>query len=159
MFNESFWVLASFAVFIGLVFRSLKAIILRILDERALKIIHDLNEAAKIKGEALVMLETIQKEHANIKQDAKDIIDKATAESQSILEEAKKQAERITKKRLELAIERIAQQEEQIIRDIKAEAVDSALVIVQQKLIDELDKNIKLDLIDYSIKSLKKFVH
>ncbi|WP_039458218.1 F0F1 ATP synthase subunit B family protein [Candidatus Jidaibacter acanthamoebae] len=159
MFNEGFWVLASFIIFIGAIFKPVKAIVLKTLDERTDKIIHDLNEAAKIKENALSMLQAIKIEHDNIKQNAKDILDKAHLEAKSILEESKKQAEKITRKRLELTMQRISQQEQQIIRDIKTEAVDSALAIVQQMLIEDLDKNIKLDLIDDSIKSLKKFVH
>lgn len=159
MFNEGFWVLLSFLIFIGIVFKPAKAILLKTLDDRALKIIHDLNEAAKIKEEAIAMLKVVEAEHASIKQNAKEIIKKAEHEAKVILEESKRQAENITKKRLELAMQRISQQEEQIITNVKTEAVDSALAIVQKMFVEEIDKSIKLGLIDDSIKSLKKFVH
>jgi F-type H+-transporting ATPase subunit b len=159
MFDESFWVLTSFLIFIGFTFKPVKSAILNMLDERQAKVISDLKEASKINTEAQAMLTEIKKQYEEAQTTAKAMVEKANSEAKAILQEAKKEAIKITKKRIELVIQKISYQEEQLIREIKQEAINSAISSVNQMLLDDLDKETKLSLIDESINSLKKFVH
>lgn len=157
--TEGFWVLASFIAFIALVFKPAKNALLQMLDDKAMHIMHKLEEAAKVRKEAEDLLQAVQQQQAATQVEMAAILSKAKLEAESLIEDAKLEVEHITAKRRELALQKIAQEEMNIITDLKGEVLEESLKIVKKLLITELSNSSKMEMIEASINNLNKLVN
>ena len=89
---ESVWVAIGFVVFIALVWRKAGAALGGMLDERSAKIRADLEEAKKLRDEAVAELKTYQRLHREAADEARAIVKAAEATAERIRETAEKKA-------------------------------------------------------------------
>jgi F-type H+-transporting ATPase subunit b len=157
--NETVVVAIAFLVFIPLVFKPVKKAVLTMLDERAAVAVKVLKEAEELHTKAQMLLKEAEEHYATALKDSKDIVQKASEEAHSILDEANKEVERIVKKKTELSIVRISQQERQIVDDIKSSAIQLAVSQIQDSIMDELGKEAQISLIENGIKEAKKLLN
>jgi F-type H+-transporting ATPase subunit b len=156
---ETTVVAVAFIIFMALIFKPAKRFLLSMLDTYAAEAIQKLEEAQQIHKEAQAIYSDIKKQSEQAKTDSKEILQKAKKEAEAIINEGKKELERITNKKAELTLSRIAQQEKQIIEDLKSEAINIALEKVQVALLNELDSEAQMSLIENGIRQVKKLVH
>ena len=93
MFDQAFWVLIAFVIFVSISFRSAKKLIISALDRRTEEIKKRLQEAENIRNEAKEIV------GVNIKK-----LETAKKEVATILSEANKEAEMQKKKALENSV-------------------------------------------------------
>ncbi|RZI45389.1 hypothetical protein EDM53_05385 [Rickettsiales endosymbiont of Peranema trichophorum] len=159
MLNEGMLLLLSFVLLGVIVFGRLKYILFQFLGRKHQDVAQAFEEAAKVKMDALRLLEQIEIQYHQVQKDVKDIVHQAQQEANDIIQEAEDRAAKLLARRTELAMNNIMHQECQIINDIKTEAINSTLVKVSKMFAEELEYATKLELIDDGIKSLKKIVH
>ena len=157
--NESLVGAVAFAIFVALVYRPVKRLLVSMIDEYTAQAITKLEEAGAILKDAKAMSLDIQKQYKQAKIDSADIMKKAKLEATSLIEDARKEVENMTAKKTEMALERIAQQEKQMVEDLKKEAIALAISTVEEGLLKELDKSAQNSLINHGIKEVKKLVH
>jgi F-type H+-transporting ATPase subunit b len=156
MLNETVVVALAFATFIPLVYKPAKNAILNMLDNYTADTIKNIEHAKHMYEQAKHMHDEITKKYNEAEQNAKAIISKANEEANLILAEAKREVEKITAKKTELALARINQQEKHIMEQLKDSIVEQALTNVNEMIAKELDSNAQLSLIDESIKKISK---
>ncbi len=140
MFSDpSLWVALGFFIFIAiLIYKKLPALLIHSLDERALRIKEELDEAEQLRSEAQFLLVSYQK-----KQRA------ASAEMDAIIEKAKKMAheqassmtesvEKMLDRRKASAQARIEQLKHDLLNDLRQRSAD--VVIIAAHLIIEQNK-------------------
>lgn len=159
MLQESFFISLSFFMFVALIYKPLKRSLISILDKKISSISKYIEDSTSVRSEALLLLEKIKDQHMTAQEDAKKIVAIAEEEAKQIVLEAEQEVARITKKRIELAMQRVTQEEENIINSIKAEALEAAVARVEMMLLKELDTNSKTDMIDDSIRAVKRLLN
>ena len=151
--SETFWVAVAFFIFVALIFKKAKKILIESLDKRIEEIKKRINEAKELKTEAENNLNEAKRNLKKMVDDKKRIINEANEEAKNLenklLNEEKIYSERF-KKRIS---DRIEQSKNQTINDIKKLALDISIKSIKDLLNNE--KEIKDDqLISKSITNL-----
>lgn len=155
MFSDpTFWVLVAFVIFVALVWKPGAKAVTQMLDERADKIRADLEKAAKLREEAQALFAEYQQKQRDALKEAEAIVASAKAEAERLSAQAAADLETSLKRREQLALQRIAQAEQQAMADVRAAAVDLALSATQKLLTDKLDTARHEALIEGAIKEL-----
>jgi len=145
-FDEAFWVAVSFFIFIALVVRPVGRALAKQLDGRAAKIKLELDEAVRLKEEAQAVLALYQRKHKKTIEEAEEIISHAQHEAERVAAIAKDNLEKDITRRTEIAIEKIAQAEANVLREIKENAVDitinAAKAIIEENIGQETAEEI-----------------
>lgn len=152
--DPTFWVLVSFIIFVGLVWKPGSKAVAQMLDDRAEKIRSDLEKAAKLREEAQALFAEYQKKQRDALKDAEAIVAAAKAEAEALSKQAVADLEASLKRREQLALQRIAQAEVQATADVRAAAVDLAMAATRKILTDKLDAGRQDALVDAAIKEL-----
>jgi F-type H+-transporting ATPase subunit b len=153
------WVAAAFILFVVLVWKPASRVIVSSLDERAARIEKELNEAARLREEAQGLLAQYQKKHRDALKEAESIVAHARAEAERLSQQAARDLETSLKRREDLAMQRIAQAEQQAAADVRAAAVDVAIAATERLLKEKLDGAKGDALIDQAIKELPAKLH
>ena len=124
--HGSFWVFIAILIFAVLFAGRIGRPLAAMLDARGHAVRAALDEAARLKAEALAMLADAKARQAQALIDAKDILASAHAEAGRMAEELARDAEAIAKSREQLALERIAAAEKAAVADVRAAAIDIA---------------------------------
>jgi F-type H+-transporting ATPase subunit b len=154
--NETFLVAVATVLFVGLIFKPIRKLIVAALDRHTAEAIKNLNEANKMYEDALHLYNAIKQQHQEAQQNVKDIIAKAKEEAEVLISEASQEVERITKKKSELAMARIVQQEKHIMEFLKDAIINDAIIRVQTLVAQELDMNAQLSMLESNIKQATK---
>lgn len=155
MFSDpTFWVLVAFVIFVALVWKPGAKAVTQMLDERADKIRADLEKAAKLREEAQALFAEYQQKQRDALKEAEAIVASAKAEAERLSAQAAADLETSLKRREQLALQRIAQAEQQAMADVRAAAVDLALSATRKLLTDKLDTARHEALIEGAIKEL-----
>ena len=111
----------------------------RKLDERAVRIKAELDEARELRDEAQTLLASYERRQKEVRAQAEDIVTAARAEAQKAAEAAKEEIRRSVARRMHTAGEQIAAAEQAAVRQIKDRAVTVAVAAAG----DVLRANIK----------------
>lgn len=154
--NPLFWVLISFTIFFAVVlYYKVPAIIGKTLDERAEAIRKELDEARKLREDAQALLADYQRKAREAETEARSIIEQAKKEAEALAAESRKSLTESVERRSKLAEEKIARAEAQAVAEVRASAVDTALVAAQELLKARTGGAAADALISQSIKDLK----
>lgn len=159
MFNETTVVAASFVLFVIALFKPAKNAILAFLDEKVQEAVKGIEEAKAMRKEAEEYFSQAKHKLSDAEKTALEIVESATARATAILTHVEEEVKVLAEKKSQIAMARIAQQEKQIIEEIKREAVELAMQHVQEALVDELDAGAQMSLIEHSIKNAKRMVN
>ena len=122
------WVAIAFLVFVGmLAYLGVHKQIVAALDNRANKIKAELEEARRLKDEAMALLTQYQRKRQEAEIEAQSIITGAKAEAERLSAEAKVKAEEFVARRTKMAEQKIAQAEAQAAAEVRAAAADAAV--------------------------------
>jgi F-type H+-transporting ATPase subunit b len=129
-----------FVIFVGIiVYFGVPGLLARKLDERAVRIKAELDEARELRDEAQTLLASYERRQKEVRAQAEDIVTAARAEAQKAAEAAKEEIRRSVARRLHTAGEQIAAAEQAAVRQIKDRAVTVAVAAAG----DVLRANIK----------------
>lgn len=150
-FDETFWVGASFLIFMGIFVKLFGRLVLNLLDGRAEKIKDELDEALKLKEEAQALLASYERKHREIEKEAAEIVTHAEEESKLIAEQSEKSLDESLNRRVEMAMQKIASYETSILQELRGNAVDVILNSVQELIAKNMDKATAQTLITQAI--------
>lgn len=126
--NTNIVVGIGFVLFVGiLLYYKVPGMITSRLDERAVKIRRDLDEARALRDEAQTLLAGFERKQKEVKALAEEIVTAARAESERAAVAAKEDIRRSVERRLATAAEQIAAAEKAAIRQVKDRAVTVAV--------------------------------
>ena len=117
-----------FVIFVGiLIYVGVPGMITRKLDERAVRIRAELDEARALRDEAQTLLAGYERRQKEVKAQAEDIVVAARSEAENAAEAAKEEIRRSVARRMQTAGEQIAAAEQAAVRQIKDQAVTVAI--------------------------------
>ena len=151
--SESFWVAIAFLIFVILSFKKIKKILIESLDKQINEIKNRITDIKKIKQEAENNLNEAKKNLKKITNEKKIIINEANKESK-ILQSKLLNEEKISNERFKKKItDRIEQSRNQVISDLKKNALMVSVKSLLELLKSKKNKN-EDDLIAKSITKL-----
>src|SRR6185437_3719427 len=125
------------------------------LDDRAEKIRLDLDRAAKLRTDAQALLAEYQQKQRDALKEAEAILAQAKADAERLSAQAAADLDASLKRREQMALQRIAQAEQQALTEVRAAAVDIAIAAAGKLLTDKLDAGRQHALIEGAIKDLQ----
>jgi F-type H+-transporting ATPase subunit b len=152
--DHHFWVLISMVILIVIVWKPASRAITSALDERAVRIRNELDEARRLREEAEQLLADYQRQEREAVSEAQAIVGHAKAEAERIAAQAARDLEQSLARRQRLAEERIAQTEARAAAEVRATAVDTAIAAAREVIASELDQRRGAALIDSAIAAL-----
>jgi len=126
--DAEFWVAVAFVAFLGvLIYFGVHEMMVKYIDQRRDRIKAELDEALRLKEEALALLAQYQRKQREAEQEAAGIIAGAGAEAERMMAEAKAKMEEFIARRSNMAETKIAQAEAQALADVRAAAAEAAV--------------------------------
>jgi F-type H+-transporting ATPase subunit b len=154
--TAEFWVAVSFFAFLAiLAYYRVPAMITKALDERALSIRKELDEARRLREEAQSLLADYQHKHRNAGQEAEAIVELARQEAEAFAHETRQNLKDTLERRTKQAEEKIARAEAQAVDEVRAAAIDLAVAAAEKVLRERAAGAVGAALVDESIRNLK----
>jgi len=150
------WVAVGFVAFIGLLaYLGVHRQITKSLDGRAERIKAELDEAKKLRDEAVALLADYRRKHREAESEAQEIIDGAKAEAERLAIEAKAKVEEFVARRTQMAETKIAQAEAQAAADVRGAAAEAAVAAAEKILSHETKGKLAAELIAKGIADVR----
>lgn len=128
MFGAEFWVAVAFLLLIaGFVYLGVHKKIAEALDHRAVRIRAELDDARRLKDEAVKLVAEYRAKRESAVKEAEEIVANAKAEAERVAAEAKARMEEFVTRRTQMAETKIAQAEAQALADVRSAAADAAV--------------------------------
>lgn len=157
--NPHFWVNVGGLIFLVFAGPKIWKAMAGMLDQRAMKIKADLDEAQKLKDEAQALLNEYQRKQKDALKEAAEIVETARAVAQRQARDAAANLDAAMARREKLALEKIAQAEAAALAEVRREAVDVATLAAKALMIRQLDDARSSALIDAAIKDVDQRLH
>lgn len=159
-YNSDFTVGIAFVLFIFILwYFDVHKLIFRALDDRALKIRAELDEARRLSEEAQELFADFERRQTQVGELADEIVANARAEAEQAAAHAKSELDISIGRRLKAADEQIAQAEAAAIRAVKDQAIAIAIAAATDVLRERLGEERQQDLIDSAIEDLGQRLH
>ena len=148
--DATFWVAISFLLFVGLLFYfKIPQKIGSTLNQNINDIKKQIEDAEKLKEEAINILNDSEKKLSNSKNEISDMIEKANEDSENNVLKTNKAFHSLMEVRKKNAEQKLKQMKDQALKEIKNESVKIAISSVEKLLKNSVDKT-KLDKIYWS---------
>ena len=155
--NPETWVAIAFVIFVGLLgYLGVHRQLTKALDNRAERIKSELDEARRLKDEAMALLQEYQRKREAAEGEAQSIVTEARAEAGRMAVEAKVKAEEFVARRTRMAEQKIAQAEAQAVADVRAAAADAAVAAAERILTQQAKGDVAADLIAKGVEDVRK---
>lgn len=156
MFQAEFWVAVAFVILMGVFgYFGVHRTILQALDHRRDRIQKELDDARRLKEEAVKLVEEYRARRASAEREAQDIITNAKADAERIASEAKVKMEDFVARRTKTAENKIAQAESQAIADVRAAAAEAAVTAASSIMTQSVKGQVANDLIAKGIQDVR----
>jgi F-type H+-transporting ATPase subunit b len=152
--GAEFWVLVAVVIFVVIVWKPGRRLLLGGLDARATRIRDELEAAQNLREEAERTLAAYQQKEREGAAEAEAIIAHAREEAERVAAQAVRDLEELLLRRQRLAEERIAQEQAGALAEIRALAVDVAIAAARRVIAAGLDQARGAALIDTAITAL-----
>lgn len=154
--NPTFWVGVAFVILMGLMVRAkVPSLITKSLDDRALAIKSELDEARRLREDAEKLLSDYQKKYTDAEKEAQAIVENARREAEALASETRKSLKEGLERRAKMAEDKIARAEAQAVSEVRGAAVDLAVAASQRMLGEKMAGGGGSGMIDQSIRELK----
>ncbi|MFN7039160.1 MAG: hypothetical protein ACK4OM_06330 [Alphaproteobacteria bacterium] len=157
--DEKFWLAISFLLLIIALYKPLKNLLIKMLDERSNAISNELAEARIIREEAEKLLLSYKEKERQLDEHVNKIVQNAEEQVQLMLSKAKNDLDLVLSKRSELTLLKIENYEKEAIKEISNKAVDIAFAAIYNLIKQTDNRNFSNDLIDASIDQISKKLH
>ena len=155
--NPETWVAIAFVIFVGLLgYLGVHRQITKALDNRAERIKSELDEARRLKDEAMALLREYQRKREAAEGEAQSIVTEARAEAGRMAVDAKAKAEEFVARRTKMAEQKIAQAEAQAVADVRAAAADAAVAAAERILTQQAKGEVAAELIAKGVEDVRK---
>ena len=152
--DAKFWTAVAFVIFVLAVFKPIRSIVIKTLDEKILDIKKEILDAEKVKKEAEKLFHEIERRQVKIVEEIKDIDKKADKKISYIKKEINEKFIRRVSRQEELANQKINQMQSDAIKDIKEITITLTLKSISEIIIHKLDNMNKEKLIKSSLDDL-----
>ena len=152
--DPEFWVLVAVVVFAIAVWKPARRAVVGMLDQRAMRIKGELDEARRLRDEAEQLLAEYRHKQGEAAAEAQAIVAHAREEAERIAAQSARDLQAALERRQQLAEERIAQAEAKAVDEIRAVAVDVAIAAAREVIAAEMDENRGGALLDSAIAAL-----
>lgn len=157
--DPHFWVNLGGLIFLAYAGPKIWKVVASMLDQRAMKIKADLDEAQKLKDEAQALLSEYQRKQKDALKEATEIIETAKSVAQRQARDAAANLDAALVRREKLSLEKIAQAEAAALAEVRREAVDVAAQAARLLMVQQLDAARSSALIDAAISDVDKRLH
>lgn len=150
------WVAIAFVIFVGLmIYLGVHKTLAKTLDARAERIKAELDEASRLKQEAVALVESYRRKKQEAEAEAEAIAANAKAEAERVEVEAKARVEEFVARRTKMAETKIAQAEAQALGDVRAAAAEAAVSAAEKILGDTVKGQTAADLLAKGIADVR----
>jgi len=157
--DPEFWVAIAFIIAVGgLIYKGGPGITAA-LDQRALKIKTELDEAQRLREDAQRTLADYQRKQRDALREAEQIVAQARAEAERAAEQAERDLAASLERRQRLALEKIALAESRATAEVRNAAVDVAITAVRRILAETLDQTQRSTILNRAVSELSLFFH
>lgn len=156
--DPHFWVLASFLLFVGLAYKKVSTLGANALDSRTAQIKAELDEARRLREEAEGVLNQYKQKQAQYLKEAEEMLTRARKDAETIAAQAQKDLQVSLDERMKNALEKIAQEENNAITEVRAHVVDVALSSAR-KMIAEQASGAQDKLLASAISDIERKIH
>lgn len=137
--SAEFYVAAGFVIFVAIMlWLGIHKMIAKALDARSEKIATQIEEARSLREEAQTDLAQRQRRQKDAANEAEAIIAQAEEDSRLLMEEANREVERISARREEVALSKIAQARQSALKTVRAEAASIAVKAARRVITESL---------------------
>ncbi len=148
------WVGIAFVLFFLLFGRKIWSALAQMLDDRGVKIRAELEEASRLRQEAEAMLRDAETRRAEALREAQALIEGAKVEAERVAAAAAAEAEASSKRREQMALDRIAAAEKAAVDEVRLTAAEIATIAARQVIAEGLTAEADAQLIDHAITQL-----
>lgn len=160
LYNTDLIVLAAFIIFSGvLIYAKVPGKITGFLDARGQSVQAELTEARRLREEAIEVYASFERKHAEMKEQAARIVEKAKADATLAAEQTKAEIEASIIRRLKAAEDQIASAEAAAIRDVRERATNVAIAAAGDVIAKQMDASRADDLIAKAISAAQDRLH
>ncbi|MGB7256653.1 MAG: ATP F0F1 synthase subunit B [Pseudolabrys sp.] len=157
MFEPETWVAIAFLVFVGVLgYLGVHKLVVKALDDRSNRIKAELDEAKRLKDDAMALLDEYKRKRSEAEGEAQSIIAGAQAEAERLAVEAKTKVEEFVERRTKMAETKIAQAEAQAMADVRSAAAEAAVAAAEKILSQETKGNLAGTLVAKGIDDVRK---
>lgn len=150
--NADTWVLIAFLIFVGLlIYVGAFKFLFRALDNRAVEIRRQLDEARQLREEAQRRLAEFERRGQDVQRQAEEVVARAARDAEAAEVEARRSIEASVEQRLRTAQEQIAMAEADAVRAVRNAAVDAAVEAAQDVLKSTLQGDVGRTLTDQAV--------
>jgi F-type H+-transporting ATPase subunit b len=154
--EPEFWVAVSFFLFVGgLLYLGVHKKLAAVLDARAAAIAKELDEAKRLREEAVKVLADYRRKQGDVVKETKSIIDLASKEAEILAAETRRSMQEQFERRMKLAEDKIARAEVEALREVRAAAAEAAIAAAQTVIAAKLTPEAADKLVKQGIDSLK----
>jgi F-type H+-transporting ATPase subunit b len=154
--EPEFWAAVAFLIMLGIFARfGMHRTVLDALDHRSQRIRSELDDARRLKEEAVKVLAEYKARRASAEREAEEIITNAKADAERMAAEAKARMEDFVARRTKTAESKIAMAEAQALADVRAAAADAAIAAASTVLSQSVKGNVADDLLDKGIAEVR----
>ena len=158
--NTNIVVGIGFVIFVGiLLYFRVPAMLMKMLDSRAVKIQTDLDEARALREEAQSLLASFERRQKEVAVQAEEIVAAARHEAEAAAEVAKEDIRKSVARRMQTATEQIEAAEQAAVRQIRDRAVAVAIAAAGDVMKGKIKADDANALIDASIKDVGAKLH
>lgn len=158
--NTEIVVSIGFLIFLAILgYYKVPSLILGKLDERAVKIRADLDEARALREEAQALLASFERKQKEVAQLAEDIVAAAKVDAEKAAAAAKEEIQRSVVRRIQTATDQIEAAEKAAVRQIKDRAVAIAVAAASDVIRDRIRPEDAVALVDSSIATVGAKLH
>ena len=150
------WILISFIIFCGIMWRFAKDKFLSMIDSRIETIKKEITTAENLRVEAQELLAQYQRKQRDAAKEAQQIVETAKEHAEQIKKDADVELKEAAKRREAQLKERLKRMEDAAIQEIRAYAAELAMQATREIIAEQLDKKANEKLVDESIKSVSK---
>ncbi|AIL64973.1 ATP synthase subunit b precursor [Rickettsiales bacterium Ac37b] len=158
--TPEFWVAFSFVVFVILMIKPAKNILLTKLDERALEIKREINETEELKFQAELLLSQCKTKQMSLASELEKINKWAEEEAEALIIESRKKLDEELSRKKKLAEQKLSIAENELIKNSYSNMFTIVIKSVQKYLENNLNNiEIQNSIFESSINSLRNQMH
>ena len=152
--NPRTWVGLAFIMFVLIFGRRIWAALSKLLDDHAARIRFELEEASRLRGEAEQILRDAQSRRDAAITEAQRLIEGAKAEAERLAAASAQEAEAASRRREQMALDRIAAAEKAAVDEVRITAAEVATEAARNVIAHGLSADADTGLIDHAIAQL-----
>lgn len=131
-FDENFWIAVSFIIFLYFSYNPVKKVIINYLDKKINEIKEKLAQTEKIKAEANLLLEEVQKELKNFDKYRDKMIKNVKSNTKKFINRKMRDIEILLAQKGTNAAKLIENEKSKVVEQLKVELIDTTISIVQE---------------------------